>query len=191
MTQQLAPTTQAPAAFAPAGTWDVDPAHSNVEFVVRHMFTSMRGRFGEFSGVLEVGATPEQSKLEGTIAAASIDTRLPDRDAHLRSPDFLDAENHPSLSFRSTSARSSSGGRLEVDGELTIRGVTRPVTLEVEFLGSATDPWSGERAGFSARTEIDREDFGLTWNLPLAAGGVLVGRRVKIELEVEAVRRQG
>lgn len=189
MTQQLAPTTQAPASFAPAGTWDVDPAHSNVEFVVRHMFTSMRGRFGEFSGVLEIGDSPEESRVEGTIASASIDTRLPDRDAHLRSPDFLDVEQYPSLSFHSTATRSLGDGRLEVDGELTIRGATRPVTLEVEFLGSATDPWGGERAGFSARTEINREDFGLTWNAPLAAGGVLVGRRVKIELEVEAVRR--
>ncbi len=175
--------------LAPAGVWDVDPSHSNVEFVVRHMFTKMRGRFGEFSGTIELGETLEDSKAEGSIAAAGIDTSNADRDAHLRSPDFFDVETYPSLSFRSTGVRPAGDG-LVVDGELTIKGVTRPVVLDVEFTGWAADPFGGERAGFSARTEIDREDYGLTWNVALETGGVLVGRKIKIELEIEAVRRQ-
>jgi polyisoprenoid-binding protein YceI len=175
--------------LAPAGIWDVDPSHSNVEFVVRHMFTKMRGRFGEFSGTIELGERLEDSKAEGTIAVAGIDTSNADRDAHLRSPDFFDAETYPSLSFRSTGVRPGSGGDLTLDGELTIKGVTRPVSLDVEFTGWAADPFGGERAGFSARTEIDREDYGLTWNVALETGGVLVGRTIKIELEIEAVRR--
>lgn len=176
--------------LAPAGVWDVDPSHSNVEFVVRHMFTKMRGRFGEFSGTIELGEDLSDSKAEGSIAAASIDTSNADRDAHLRSPDFFDAESHPSLSFRSTGVRPGGDGLL-LDGELTIKGVTRPVVLDVEFTGWAADPFGGERAGFSARTEIDREDYGLTWNVALETGGVLVGRKIRIELEIEAVRRQG
>ncbi|MGH8991599.1 MAG: YceI family protein [Acidimicrobiia bacterium] len=176
--------------LAPAGIWDVDPSHSNVEFVVRHMFTKMRGRFSEFTGTIELGENLEDSKAEGTIAVAGIDTGNPDRDAHLRSPDFFDIEAFPSLSFRSTGVRPGAGGDLVLDGELTIKGVSRPVVLDVEFTGSAADPFGGERAGFSARTEIDREDFGLSWNVALETGGVLVGRKIRIELEIEAVRRQ-
>jgi polyisoprenoid-binding protein YceI len=176
--------------LAPAGIWDVDASHSNVEFVVRHMFTKMRGRFGEFSGTIELGERLEDSKAEGTIAVAGIDTSNADRDAHLRSPDFFDADTYPSLSFRSTGVRPGQGGDLTLDGELTIKGVTRPVSLDVEFTGWAADPFGGERAGFSARTEINREDYGLTWNVALETGGVLVGRTIKIELEIEAVRRQ-
>jgi polyisoprenoid-binding protein YceI len=176
--------------LAPAGIWDVDASHSNVEFVVRHMFTKMRGRFGEFSGTIELGERLEDSKAEGTIAVAGIDTSNADRDAHLRSPDFFDADTYPSLSFRSTGVRPGQGGDLPLDGELTIKGVTRPVSLDVEFTGWAADPFGGERAGFSARTEINREDYGLTWNVALETGGVLVGRTIKIELEIEAVRRQ-
>ncbi|MGH8974487.1 MAG: YceI family protein, partial [Acidimicrobiia bacterium] len=126
----------------------------------------------------------------GSIAVAGIDTSNADRDAHLRSPDFFDAETYPSLSFRSTGVRPEGKGEsLVLDGELTIKDVTRPVSLDVEFTGWAADPFGGERAGFSARTEIDREDYGLTWNVALETGGVLVGRTVKIELEIEAVRR--
>ncbi len=188
--QSLAVTTPAPA-LAPAGIWDVDPSHSNVEFVVRHMFTKMRGRFGEFSGTIELGENLEDSKAEGSIATASIDTSNADRDAHLRSPDFFDADAYPAISFQTSGVRPGRDGELALDGALTIKGVTRPVSLDVEFTGWAADPFGGERAGFSARTEIDREDFGLSWNVALETGGVLVGRKIRIELEVEAVRRPG
>ena len=188
---QSATVTQSAPGLAPAGIWDVDASHSNVEFVVRHMFTKMRGRFGEFTGTLELGEQLEDSKVEGSISAASIDTSNADRDAHLRSPDFFDVESFPVLTFRSTGVRPTGDGELRLDGELTIKGVTRPVVLDVEFTGWAADPFGGERAGFSARTEIDREDYGLTWNVALETGGVLVGRRIKIELEIEAVRRPG
>jgi polyisoprenoid-binding protein YceI len=155
------------------------------------MFTKMRGRFGEFSGTIELGENLGDSKAEGSIATASIDTSNADRDAHLRSPDFFDADAYPAISFQSTGVRPGRDGELVLDGALTIKGVTRPVSLDVEFTGWAADPFGGERAGFSARTEIDREDYGLSWNVALETGGVLVGRKIKIELEVEAVRRQG
>ncbi len=176
--------------LAPAGVWDVDPSHSNVEFVVRHMFTKMRGRFGDFKGTIELGERLEDSRAEGSIAAAGIDTGNADRDAHLRSPDFFDADAYPALTIQSTGVRPGRDGTFVLDGTLTIKGVTRPVSLDVEFTGWAADPFGGERAGFSARTEIDREDYGLTWNVALETGGVLVGRKIKIELEIEAVRRQ-
>jgi polyisoprenoid-binding protein YceI len=187
--QPLAVTTPT-SGLAPAGIWDVDASHSNVEFVVRHMFTKMRGRFGGFSGTIELGENLEDSKVQGSIATASIDTSNADRDAHLRSPDFFDAEAYPAISFQSSGVRPGRDGELLLDGALTIKGITRPVSLDVEFTGWAADPFGGERAGFSARTEIDREDYGLSWNVALETGGVLVGRKIKIELEVEAVRRQ-
>ena len=172
----------------PAGTWEIDPTHSNVQFVVRHALTRMRGRFREFSGTITVAEPPERSSATVEIAAASIDTDRTDRDNHLRSPDFLDAERYPALRFRSTGLRPLGGNRFALDGELTIRDVTKPVTLEAEYLGWVKDPWGEERASFAARTEINREDFGLTWNLAMETGGFLVGRTVQIELEVEAVR---
>lgn len=175
--------------LAPAGIWDVDPSHSNVEFVVRHVVTKMRGRFGQFNGTITLGERIEDARAEGSIVAASIDTSNADRDAHLRSPDFLDAENHPELSFRTRGVRPAKGDALTLEGELTIKGVTRPLSLDVEFTGWAPDPFGKERAGFSARTEIDREDYGLTWNVPLETGGVLVGRKIRIEIEIAAVRR--
>ena len=187
---QSVPVPRSTPGLAPAGIWEVDPAHSNVEFVVRHMFTKMRGRFGQFTGTIELGENLEDARAEGSIAAASLDTANADRDAHLRSPDFFDVESFPELVFRSTGLRPGGDGELALDGELTIKGVTRPVTLDVEFTGWAADPFGGERAGFSARTEIDREDYGLAWNVALETGGVLVGRKIKIELEIEAVRRQ-
>jgi polyisoprenoid-binding protein YceI len=172
------------------GTWDVDRDHSNVEFVARHLLSRVRGRFSDFSGVITVAPEATLSKVEVEIDAASIDTHQPDRDAHLRSPDFLDAEQFPKLAFASTSVRErSEPGRYEVDGDLTIRGVTKPVTLDVEFLGWSDDPWGGKRAGFSAATEIDRHDFGANWNLVVETGGVVVGKKVQIELEVEAILR--
>lgn len=171
------------------GTWEIDTAHSGVSFTVRHMVVGKtRGRFGTFSGAIEIREVPEQSSVAVSIDAASVDTRAADRDEHLRSPDFFDVANHPTLEFRSRSVEPS-GVDWKVTGDLTIRGVTRPVVLDVEYIGAATDPWGNERAAFSASTEIDREAFGLLWNQALETGGVLVGKRAKVEIDVEAVRR--
>ncbi len=173
----------------PAGAYQIDPAHTDVEFVARHLgISKVRGRFAAFSGTVEIAEDPLVSSVEVTIEAASIDTRSEDRDAHLRSGDFLDVEAHPHLTFRSTGVRHTRGDRFEVDGELTVRGVTRPVTLDVQYLGTARDPWGGDRIAFTASTELDREAFGLTWNQALETGGVLVGKKVRIELDVQAVR---
>jgi polyisoprenoid-binding protein YceI len=184
-------TATAPGTTLPApGVWELDPAHTTVGFVARHlMVAKVRGRFTGVSGSITVAERPEDSSVEVTIDAASIDTREEARDNHLRSPDFLDVENHPAITFRSTRVRHVEGNRWAVDGDLTIRGVTRPVTLDVEYEGLVRDPWGGERIGFSATAEIDRDDWGVSWNMPLEAGGLLVGKKVKIEIEVEAVRK--
>lgn len=172
------------------GTWEIDPSHSMVGFSVRHlMVAKVRGRFGSFAGSFEVGNEPANSSTTVTIDAASIETRDEKRDAHLRSPDFFDVQSHPTLSFRSTGFRQTGPTTFELPGELMIRGVSRPVTLAVEYQGTTLDPWGGTRAGFTATTSIDREDWGLTWNQALEAGGVLVGKTVTIELEIEAVHK--
>lgn len=176
-----------------ATTWKLDPTHSQVEFSVKHMmFTTVRGRFAGVEGSVKLDPQdPAGSSVEVDIDAASIDTRVEDRDNHLRSGDFLDVENHPKLAFRSTQVSgdlSKPGANFQVKGDLTIRGVTREVTLDATFEGTGTDPWGGTRAGFSASTKIDRRDFGLTWNQALEAGGVLVGHDVKIELQVQVVQ---
>jgi polyisoprenoid-binding protein YceI len=174
--------------FLEAGTWTLDPAHSQVSFRVRHLMAAkVRGSFKDFKGSIEAGDTLETSSVSVTIDAASIDTGVADRDAHLRSGDFLDVENFETLSFSSSEVRDTSNG-FEVDGELTIRGVTRPVTLDAEFSGIVADPWGNEKAIFSATTKINREDWGLTWNAALETGGVLVGKEVTIEIEAQAVR---
>jgi polyisoprenoid-binding protein YceI len=173
-----------------SGVWEIDPSHSNVEFVARHLLSKVRGRFTGFEGAITIDDDPSRSSVEATIDAASVDTHNADRDAHLRSPDFLDVERFPKLSFRSTAVAEDGAGSYRVDGDLAIRGVTRPVTLELEYLGWSDDPWGGKRAGFSATTEIDRHDFGATWNLAVETGGVVVGRKVRIELEIEAVLQQ-
>ena len=173
-----------------AGRWAVDTHHSTVEFVARHlMVTKVRGRFGEYDAVIEIGERPEDSRVDVTIQAASIKTGEEARDAHLVGADFLDVEQYPTLTFHSTAVRPTGASNWRVDGDLTIHGVTRPTVLDVEFGGVASDPWGNTKAFFSATTELDREDFDLTWNQPLASGGVLVGKKVKIELEVEAVRQ--
>ena len=172
------------------GTWEIDAAHSSVGFVARHlMISKVRGGFAKFSGQVTIGETPEASSVVATIDAASIDTGEPARDAHLRSPDFLDVEKYPTLDFRSTYVRRTGETSLRLDGELTIRRVTRPVSLDVSYLGVVTDPFGNEKAAFSAETEIDREDWGITWNKALETGGVLVGKRVKLELEIQLVRK--
>ena len=170
------------------GTWTLDPAHSQVEFGVRHMMIStVKGTFTELQGTLELDEDHiGNSSVEVEIDAASIDTRNEDRDQHLRSGDFFDVENHPSLTFRSTRVEKADDG-LRITGDLTIRGETREVTLDAEELGRGTDPWGNPRVAFRAGTKIDRKDFGLTWNQALEAGGVLVGNEVSIELEVQAI----
>lgn len=175
-----------------ATTWNLDATHSQVEFAVKHMmFTTVRGRFAEVEGTVVLDeSNPSASSVEVTIDAASIDTRVSDRDAHLRSGDFFDVENHPKLTFRSRRVEGSigkEGDAFKVVGDLTIRGVTREVVLDARFEGTGTDPWGNTRSGFSASTAVDRRDFGLTWNQALEAGGVLVGHEVKIELQVQAV----
>ena len=171
------------------GRYTIDPSHSSVEAVARHlMVTKVRGRFAAFSGTVEVAERPEDSRVEAAIEAASIDTKDAQRDEHLRSPDFLDAERFPTLRFTSTAVGPVSDSRWRVSGELTIRDVTRPVELDVEFLGVGADPWGNEKVAFTATTELDREAFGITWNQALETGGVLVGRTLKVELEIQAVR---
>ena len=178
-------------ALPQAGVYEVDSTHSVVEFAVRHLgLAKVRGHFNSFQGTLRIADDPSSSSLEASVDAASIDTGDSMRDNHLRSPEFLDVERHPTLQFQSTRIRRGPEGQWLLDGDLTVRGVSRPVAFEVEFEGSARDPWGNARIGFSATTEVNRDDFGLTWNQPLDAGGWLVGKQVKIELSVEAVREQ-
>lgn len=170
--------------------FDIDTSHSGVHFTVRHMVISkVRGTFGRWQGQLEFDeAAPAKSKVSVRIETASIDTRDEKRDGHLRSPDFFDAEKHPAIAFESTKVEAA-GNEYRVTGDLTIHGVTKPVVLQAEYLGAGKDPWGGQRIGFSARTKINRKDFGLNWNQVLEAGGVLVGENIDIELEVEAIKK--
>jgi polyisoprenoid-binding protein YceI len=185
-----APTRTVGGLTVPAvGTFAIDPTHTSVSFVARHLMVSkVRGRFTKVAGEITIAEDPLKSTVEVHIPAESIDTGTPDRDNHLRSDDFLSVEKYPELVFRSVRVAGLDGNRFSLVGELTIRDVTREVTLDVEFEGVAKSPWGGEVIGFTAETEIDREDFGITWNQALETGGVLVGRKVKIELSAEAVR---
>ena len=171
------------------GTWDIDPTHSTVGFSVRHMMVSkVRGYFREFSGEIVTAEDPTQSSVTATIELASIDTRQEQRDAHIRSADFFDVDNHPQMTFRSTSVRTD-GADWFVDGDLTIKGNTKSVTLALELNGFGPDAYGGTRAGFSAKTEINRNDFGVDIKMPMDGGGVVVGDKVSVELEIEAVLR--
>lgn len=173
-----------------AGTYVLDQAHKRVGFVARHMMVSkVRGQFAEATATIAIADNPLESSVTATIQASSIETGQADRDAHLRSGDFLDIETHPTLEFRSTGVKSHRGNEFILTGDLTIRGVTRPVELDVEFEGAGRSLYGQEIFGFTATTEIDREDFGLTWNVALETGGVLVGKKVKIEIEGEAIRQ--
>lgn len=172
-------------------TWQIDSAHSGIHFAVRHLvIAKVRGQFSRWTGALEApDGDLDRAVARVTIDASSIDTGVADRDAHLRSADFLDVETHPEITFESRRVEPAGDARLRLVGDLTLRGVTREVTLEVESAGIAKDPWGNVRAGFTARTAIDRKDFGLTWNQALETGGVVVADRVEIEVEVEAVRQ--
>ena len=172
-----------------ATNWSFDPTHSHIGFSVRHlMISKVRGQFNKWESSFAFDeADPTASKLSVRIDAASIDTREEKRDAHLRSPDFFDVEKFPALTFESTKI-DRDGDDFVVSGNLTIRDVTRPVQLKVESLGRTRDPWGGERVGFSAATSINRKDFGLHWNVALETGGVVVGDKIEIGIEIEAVR---
>jgi polyisoprenoid-binding protein YceI len=171
-----------------AGVYTIDPAHTSVEFVGRHlMITKVRGRFPEVSGTITIEEEPQHSRVDVEIKVASVETGNSDRDNHLRSPDFFDVEQYPAITFRSTNVEATRGGTWAVTGDLTVRDVTRPVTLQVDFDGAGASPIGDERISFSAATEVDREDWGLTWNMALETGGVLVGKKARIELNVQAV----
>ena len=185
-------TTQIPTTTAATGrtVWQIDPTHSSIEFAVRHlMISTAKGRFAEFTGTVEADEqNPGGSTVKVEIVASSIDTRTEQRDAHLRSPDFLDVERHPTITFESTRVERAGDG-LRLVGDLTIRGVTREIVLDVEPGGRGMDPWGNERAGFHATAKLDRTDFGLTWNQALETGGFVVSNEVKISIDVELVRQ--
>jgi polyisoprenoid-binding protein YceI len=171
--------------------WEIDSSHSSVHFAVRHLvIAKVRGSFARWSGTVHVpDGDFSKATVDVTIDAASIDTGVADRDAHLKSADFFDVAQHPELRFVGKRVQPRSGADIDVVGDLTIKGITREVVLRVEQLGQAKDPWGNLRAAFSAKTAIDRKDFGLTWNQVLEAGGVMVGDRVEIEAEIQAVKQ--
>ena len=172
-------------------TWQIDSAHSGIHFSVRHLvIAKVRGQFGRWTGAVHVpDGDFTKATAEVAIDATSIDTGVAERDAHLKSADFFDVESHPELTFRSRRIEAKGGDRFALVGDLTIRGITREVTLDVESGGQTKDPWGNQRAAFSARTSVDRKAFGLTWNQALETGGVMVGDKVEIEIDVEAVRQ--
>jgi polyisoprenoid-binding protein YceI len=169
-------------------TYNIDKAHAEVAFQVRHLLTKVRGRFAEFEGALEYDEEhPDNSKVSVAVQAASIDTSERDRDNHLRSADFFDVEKYPALTFKSRAIVRKATTGFDVTGDLTIHGVTRQVTFDVSFLGKAKDPWGNERVAFEAEATINRKDYGLNWNAALETGGFLVGDEVKVSLSVQAV----
>ena len=171
-----------------AGVYAIDPMHSTVEFIGRHlMITKVRGRFTDVSGTITIDDEPAKSHVEVELQVASVDTGIPDRDTHLRSADFFNADEYPTITFKSTKVEAGKSGTWDVTGDLTVRDVTRPITLEVDFDGANASPMGDERIAFSAATDVDREDWGLTWNVALETGGVLVGKKIRIELNVQAV----
>jgi polyisoprenoid-binding protein YceI len=169
-------------------TYKIDKAHSEVTFQVRHLLTKVRGRFTDFEGsILYNEANPEQSSVTFTIQAGSIDTAEPDRDKHLRTPDFFDVETFPTLTFQTSRITKRGPETYDVTGTLTLHGVTKELVLPVAHMGKAKDPWGGDRLGFEAETTLNRKDFGLNWNAMLEAGGFLVGDEVKVSIEIQAV----
>jgi polyisoprenoid-binding protein YceI len=173
--------------YPAVGTYAIDTSHTRLGFAVRHMAVSkVRGEFADFEGTLELAEDPVDSKIAVTIRAASVDTHDENRDNHLRTNDFFDVENHPTWTFTSTAIRPISASEWNVDGDLTIRGVSRQVTLDAVLEGVVQDPYGMHRVGFSARTSIEREDFGVSFNGVMEAGGLVVGKKVDIEIEAEA-----
>ncbi|HLS44473.1 MAG TPA: YceI family protein [Ornithinicoccus sp.] len=169
------------------GVYTVDPTHTEIGFTARHMMVAkVRGTFHEFNAEVVVGQTLAESTVTAEVQMNSVDTRNEDRDQHLRTSDFFDIENHPTMTFRSTEITETS-----MSGDLTIKGITRPVTFDLEFNGVSPDPWGGTRAGFEATTEVHRKDWDLTWNVAVEGGGVLVSEKIKLHLDVELVAPAG
>jgi polyisoprenoid-binding protein YceI len=177
--------------LAHADTWQIDPAHTNVEFTVRHMMISnVKGQFQKTTGTITInGNDPASATIDATIDASSVDTRVERRDTHLKSPDFLDVAKYPTITFKSTKVEADGPGKFKVTGDLTLHGVTKPVVLEVESSGAPVKVMGGLHAGASATTKINRSDFGLTWNKALETGGVVVGDEVAISIDVEAIKK--
>ena len=171
----------------PAGTWTIDPSHSEVSFTARHLMSKVRGLFEKFEGQIVTG---EENTATATIDLNSINTRDETRDGHLRSNDFFDVENAGPMTFSSTKVEQGGNGLL-VTGDLTIKGVTKPVALDVEFFGTETDPWGGTRVGFEGSTEISRKDFGVDFNIPMDGGRLLIGDKIAVTVAVQAVLQQG
>lgn len=181
------PESTATQTSLPTGTWNVDPVHSSVEFQVKHLgIATVKGHFTEFEGTLEVG--PDGANAHGTVKVASVDTREPQRDAHLRSADFFDAENIPEITFSSTSIRPVDEDTFEIEGDFTIHGVTQPLKLQATLEGTETDPQGNARVGLSATAQINRSDHGMKFNMALGSGNVVVSDKVKILLEISAVK---
>ena len=194
-TDDAAPTTTAPLTVDPAlaaltGDYTIDPVHSTIGFTVRHaMVTNIRGSFGEHEGKLKLdGTDPANSSASIDVKIASVDTGIADRDGHLVSGDFFEAEKYPLMTFRSTKAEQLGDDTYRITGDLTIKDVTKPITLKVEFGGVATDPFGNQRVGFEGRAEILRSDWGLTYNAALETGGVLVGDKVKLNFDISAIK---
>jgi polyisoprenoid-binding protein YceI len=184
-------TTRERQTIAPAGVWTIDPTHSSVGFSVKHMMiATVRGRFAQFEGAIEVDESGA-ARIHGVVDAASIDTNESQRDEHLRSADFLDAAEHPEIRFRSTAVERRGDGEYRIAGEITIRGATREIALDAQVQGAGTDPWGNERVALEATGQLSRKDFGLTWNQAMEAGGVLVGDRVTLTLDLSTVRAEG
>jgi polyisoprenoid-binding protein YceI len=175
-------------ALPPAGSYEIDPAHTSVEFVARHMLSKVRGSFKDFSGQVTVGEKPEASSVSVEVDAASVTTGNEQRDAHLHSSDFFEVQAHPKMTFRSTAFRPTGGTAFELEGDLSIRGVTRPVTLRGEFLGWGKDGWGNDRLFAEARTRVNREDWGLLWNMAVELTGMLLAKEVDLELQVQAFK---
>jgi polyisoprenoid-binding protein YceI len=184
----MTPTTAVPATALER--FVIDPDHSEVGFSVRHLLSRTRGRFARFSGEVKLDREmPSNSSVTFEVDAASIDTRQPDRDAHLRSGDFFDVEQHPSVRFTSSTVTPAGEGRFRVEGTLELRGRTKPIVLDVAWLGVARDPWGNERAGFSTEAVVDRKEFGMVWNAALDNGGFILGDEVSLTIDLETIRK--
>jgi polyisoprenoid-binding protein YceI len=174
--------------YPPAGTYELDASHTEVGFVARHMLTKTRGRFTEFSGTIDVGETPESSSVQVDVQTGSVQTNFEQRDGHLKSADFFESDEYPVMSFRSTAIRHTGDTSFELDGDLTIKDVTKPITLKGEFNGWGKDPFDNTKIFAEASTTVEREDWDLTWNVAVETGGFLVGKKVDIVIDVEAVK---
>ena len=186
----MAATQHQPVGYAPApGSYALDTTHSYVSFTARHlMVTKVRGRFPVQSGAITIAKNPLESSVVAVIDVAGVNSGEPGRDDHLRNADFFEVDKYPTATFRSTKVEDAGDGTYRLTGDLTIKDVTRPVTLDLEYLGTISSPWGDQRAGFSATTEVSRKDWGLEWNVALETGGVLVGEKVKVQLDIQAVK---